>query len=69
MMQMGNAAANQAVEIGKERLREFLQNNEMARNALAVPANGGAVGGIRLDALDANGKRANGNDATDDDDF
>lgn len=69
MMQMGNAAANQAVEIGKDRLREFLQNNEMARNALAVPANGGAVGGIRLDALDANGKRANGNDATDDDDF
>lgn len=37
MMQMSSAAWNQAIEIGKQRLREFLENNEMARQAIALP--------------------------------
>lgn len=38
MMQMSSAAWNQAIEIGKQRLREFLENNETARQAIALPA-------------------------------
>ncbi|KAI1745677.1 RHD3/Sey1 [Xylaria scruposa] len=38
MMQMSGAAWNQAIEIGKQRLREFLENNETARQAIAMPA-------------------------------
>ncbi|KAI0112193.1 RHD3/Sey1 [Nemania sp. FL0031] len=38
MMQMSSAAWNQALEIGKQRLREFLENNETARQAIALPS-------------------------------
>ena len=37
MMQMAAAASQQAVDIGKERLREFLENSETAREALSLP--------------------------------
>lgn len=38
MVQMSGAAWNQAIEIGKQRLRDFLENNETARQAIAMPA-------------------------------
>jgi hypothetical protein len=67
MTQMGNAALNQAVEIGKEKLREFLENNETARQALNMPARPGKDSdGIRMDTLDSRGKAKEG--VADDDD-
>ena len=56
MMQMTNAATNQAVEIGKEKLREFLQNNEMARQALSMTQDSSGDG-IDLEVLNSNGRR------------
>ncbi|KAI8630863.1 RHD3/Sey1 [Xylariaceae sp. FL1651] len=64
MMQMSNAAWNQAVEIGKQRLREFLENNETARKAIAMPARDSDS--ISLDTLDSRGKKTR--PAADDDD-
>lgn len=55
MMQMTNAASNQAVEIGKQKLRDFLENNETARAALAMPAKDSDS--ISLETLDSRGKR------------
>ncbi|CAP71009.1 uncharacterized protein PODANS_6_3800 [Podospora anserina S mat+] len=66
MMQMSNAAFNQAVDIGKDRLRDFLVNNETARQALAVPARQMGAD-ISLDRLDSRGKKAQ--DISDDDDI
>jgi len=57
MMQMTNAATNQALEIGKQRLRDFLENSETARQALAMPERERGADSIRLDALDSRGKR------------
>ena len=67
MMQMANAASNQAVEIGKERLRDFLENNETARQALAMPARGRDSDSISMDTLDNRGKKKD--HSVDDDDI
>ena len=66
MMQMSSAAWNQAIEIGKQRLREFLENNETARQAIAMPARDSDS--ISLDTLDSRGKKASRAAANDDDD-
>jgi hypothetical protein len=66
MMQMANAASNQAVEIGKEKLREFLEANETVRQAMAVPARQQSSG-ISMDRLDSRGKKAH--EAGDEDDI
>lgn len=55
MMQMANAASNQAADIGKQRLREFLESNETARTALSMPSRKDT--GVSLDTLDSQGKR------------
>jgi len=68
MMQMANAASSQGVEIGKAKLRDFLENNEMARQALAVPAAARVGDAIGLDNLDSAGKRSNGTAQVQDDD-
>ncbi|KAI1341640.1 RHD3/Sey1 [Xylariaceae sp. FL0016] len=67
MMQMSNAAWNQAIEIGKQRLREFLENNETARQAIAMPSRDSDS--ISLDTLDSRGKRSPRSAANDDDDI
>jgi protein SEY1 len=71
MMQMSSAAWGQGVEIGKQKLREFLENNETARAAIAMPARRD-TDSISLDTLDSRGKkaerRANGGSAANDDD-
>lgn len=68
MMQMTNAATHQGVEIGKAKLREFLENNEMARQAIGVPAVERVSEAIGLDNLDSTGRRRNGTAQRDDDD-
>ncbi|KAI0202963.1 RHD3/Sey1 [Astrocystis sublimbata] len=65
MMQMSGAAWNQAIEIGKQRLREFLENNETARQAISMPARDSDS--ISMDTLDSRGKKARR--ASDDDDI
>lgn len=68
MMQMANAASNQAADIGKQRLREFLENNETARTALSMPARKDTS--VSLDTLDSQGKRKEkGSDDEDEDDL
>jgi hypothetical protein len=59
MMQMANAASNQAVEIGKEKLRDFLENNQTMRQAIAMPPRQQGNGnGIGMDRLDSRGRKA-----------
>ncbi|KAF6819691.1 GTP-binding protein sey1 [Colletotrichum musicola] len=64
MMQMANAAANQGVEIGKQKLREFIENSDTARQALAMPARDSDS--ISLDTLDSRGKKKSAEDDIDD---
>jgi hypothetical protein len=66
MMQMANAASNQAIDIGKEKLRDFLESNETVRQAIAMPARQQSSG-ISMDRLDSRGKKAQ--EAEDDDDI
>lgn len=64
MMQMSSAAWGQGVDIGKQKLRDFLENNETARQAIGVSASANGNGNrrqgsdISLDTLDSRGKRA-----------
>ncbi|CAK7241973.1 MAG: Dynamin-like GTPase that mediates homotypic ER fusion [Sporothrix thermara] len=75
MLQMANAASNQAVEIGKQKLRDFLENNDSARAALAMPARqsgGGGSGGsssddISMDTLNSSGRKQTSSSIRDDD--
>jgi hypothetical protein len=64
MMHMGNAALTQGLDIGKERLREYIMNSESARQAMGVPANGDD--NIRMETLNKEGKAANNTTAEDD---
>lgn len=65
MMQMSNAATNQAVEIGKQKLRDFLESNETARSALAMPPRKD-TDSISLETLDSKGKRRDKDEDEDD---
>lgn len=63
MLRMTNAASAQAVEVFKERLREFLETSETGRQAAVAMGAGGRVGSARADAdnislktLDSNGR-------------
>lgn len=64
MMHMGNAAFTQGLDIGKERLREYIMNSETARQAMGVPANNGTD--INMDKLDSRGKKAGSPEEEDD---
>ncbi|KAK1987874.1 root hair defective 3 GTP-binding protein [Colletotrichum cereale] len=64
MYQMANAAANQGVEIGKQKLREFIENSDTARQALAM--SGRDSDSISLDTLDSRGKKKSAEDDIDD---
>lgn len=68
MLQMANAASNQAVDIGKQKLREFLENNETARSALAMPARRD-TDAISLETLDSKGRRRGEGDEEEEDDI
>ncbi|KAF2092883.1 protein SEY1 [Rhizodiscina lignyota] len=56
MLRMADAASHQALEVGKERLREFLENSDTGRQAMAM--SGRNADGIKMTRLDGNGKRA-----------
>ncbi|KAK4224957.1 protein SEY1 [Podospora fimiseda] len=66
MAQMGNAAFNQAIDIGKDRLRNFLESNETARAALAQPGRPNGAG-VSMDRLDSRGRRIQQANEEDDD--
>lgn len=62
MMQMANAAGTQGVEIGKQKLREFIENSDGARKALNMPVQAGGssdadADAVSLDTLDSQGKK------------
>lgn len=57
---MINAASAEGINIGKAKLREFLEENEESRQALA--SNGKETRYISLDQLDSFGKRIEDND-------
>jgi len=59
---MGNAALVQARDIGKERLREFLESSESGRQAMAMsgqPSDNRSRRdeGIKMDRLNGDGKK------------
>lgn len=58
MMRMSNAASQQAIEMFKERLREFLESNETGRQAMAMSGRTNTTESIGLDNLDSQGKKA-----------
>jgi protein SEY1 len=65
MLRMANAASAQAVEIGKEKLREFLDNAEGGRQAMPIARDDSD--GISLNTLDSRGKRQTTAEDEDDD--
>ncbi len=65
MIHMANAATTQGSDIGTQKLREFLENTETARQALAMPAR--EDDSISMDTLDNRGKKARETDKDDDD--
>ena len=56
MIRMANAASAQAVEIGKEKLREFLESSDTGRQAVAMSGRRDSDE-ISLNTLDSRGKR------------
>lgn len=59
MARMANAASAQALEVGKERLREFLESSESGRQAMAMSSNANQTrtDNIRMDRLNGDGKK------------
>jgi hypothetical protein len=62
MARMGNAALVQARDIGKERLRDFLESSESGRQAMAMSGQPGGNRsrrdeGVRMDRLNGDGKK------------
>lgn len=70
MVRMANAASAQALDIGKERLREFLETSESGRRAMAQSGldHGNSTRSrddVRMDNLNANGKKVEEEDLDD----
>ncbi|KAJ4992805.1 Protein sey1 [Stagonosporopsis vannaccii] len=70
MARMANAASAQALDIGKERLREFLETSESGRRAMAQSGldnnnSTRARDDVRMDRLNANGKKTEDEDLDD----
>ncbi|KAI9893751.1 MAG: Dynamin-like GTPase that mediates homotypic ER fusion [Vezdaea aestivalis] len=57
MLQMTNAASQQALELGKERLREFLETSDTGRQAIAMSGRASGSEDISLQNLNSDGKR------------
>ena len=70
MLRMANAASQQGLEVGKEKLREFLEASDTGRQAMAMSGRADDGQAIGLQALDGQGRRAKARaaDADDDDD-
>ena len=58
MARMADAASRQAIDIGKERLREFLETSDTGRQAMAMSGrNQRGRDDIDLDTLNSDGKK------------
>ncbi|KAF2203307.1 GTP-binding protein Sey1 [Delitschia confertaspora ATCC 74209] len=72
MARMANAASQQALEVGKERLREFLESSDTGRQAMAMSGTPARrhrdADEISLDTLNSDGKKKH-SDADDFDDI
>ncbi|KAL3427614.1 protein sey1 [Phlyctema vagabunda] len=68
MYRMANAASAQAVEVGKERLREFLESSDTGRQAMAMGGRRDDSDSISLNTLDSRGRRKTAVEDDDDDD-
>lgn len=68
-MRMANAASAQAVEIGKEKLREFLESSDTGRQAMAMSGRAKDSDSISMNTLDSRGKRKQALDDDEDDDI
>lgn len=55
MLQMANAASAQALEEGKKRLREFLEESNAGRQAIAM-SGGGNDEDVKMEKLNGHGK-------------
>lgn len=67
MARMADAASKQAVEIGKEKLREFLESSDTGRQAMEMSGRGQRRGDdIRMDNLNGDGKKKPDDDDLDD---
>jgi hypothetical protein len=58
MARMLNAASTQGLEIGKEKLRDFLENSDTTRRAVGMRARSEHED-VGLDTLDSRGRRKN----------
>ncbi|CAG8957407.1 hypothetical protein HYFRA_00011388 [Hymenoscyphus fraxineus] len=67
MLRMTNAATSQAAEIGKERLREFLETNTTARQAIGMPGRADSDS-ISMNTLDSRGRKKTVVESGDEDD-
>jgi len=68
ILQMSTAAYKQALDIAKDKLREFLENSETGRQAVAMSGQQEKIGeAIGMQDLDAKGKRV-ATEAEEDDD-
>tara|TARA_R110002003_G_scaffold214_9_gene16075 strand:- start:8103 stop:8306 length:204 start_codon:yes stop_codon:yes gene_type:complete len=57
MARMANAASAQAIEVGKERLRDLLESSESGRQAIAMSGNQLRNESVRMDRLNGDGKK------------
>ena len=74
MTRMANAAGQQAWDIGRERLREVLENSDTGRQAMAMSARQGGgrqrdADEISMDTLNGDGKKRQKDDVDDLDDI
>ena len=71
MARMANAASTQALDIGKERLREFLESSDTGRQAMrmADQQSGSRGESVRMDRLNGDGKKKHDDDAIELDDI
>ncbi|KAK8107654.1 SEY1 [Apiospora kogelbergensis] len=69
MMQVSNAAWGQGIDIGKQKLREFIESNDTARQAISMPARGRDSDSVSMDTLDSRGRKKSSKSMDDDDDI
>lgn len=66
MISMANAASQQGLEIGKQKLREFLESSDTGRQAMAMSSGSrNETESIRMDDLNGSGKKTEEEDLDD----
>jgi len=60
-MRVANAASQQSLEVGKERLRAFLENSDAGRQAMAMGGDSNSTRRyeeVKMDRLNGDGKKS-----------